>query len=252
MPGVGSGLYVQLPNKNGILTLNGMIFNTTDVICGSNINLSGVMRFEGVCTLDCRGMTINCTNGSIVVGPSGSLLIKNGILNNIDTGKMLCVDNSGTFSFSNMTIIQDTTYSFTQGRIIVLDSLKMTGSTVFAYQSSAASTILSEANWYFDTGMTFSYAPSSSAKNLIIMTDATSVLAFNTTTLFSTATGLRLTKGTLQIDGTCPVVSAARVAAEAISFGDGINASNDLTISLLAESGFNITSGLVAYNNVNG
>lgn len=248
----GNNLEVQLPYKNGTFTLNGMIFNGAKVVCGSDLILNGLMRFNGTSSLDAQGKTIDCSNGGIVVGASGTLLIENAILKNIRSGRFFCVDSAGTFSFSNTTIIQDSTLSFSQGRIIVLDSLVMTGSQIFVYQSSAASSIQTNAQWYFDSGMSFSYVPPISAKNLITMQSRTSVLSFNTTSLYSTSTGLQLTVGTLRLDGTCPVRSDARVAAEAITLGDGVNGNNDLLVDVLAESGFNLISGLIVYNNVNG
>jgi hypothetical protein len=246
----GNNLLVQLPYKNGVLTLNGMIFNNARVMCGSDMSLNGLLRFNGTCVFDCQGKTINCANGGIVVGTGGSLLIKNATLNNVATGGLYCADSAGTFSFSNSTIIQDGVYSFSQGRVIILDSLTMTGSHLFVYQSSAASSIQSNAQWYFTEGMTFSYVPPISARNLIGMQNRTSVLWLQQTTLYSTPTGLQLTVGTLRLDGTCPVLSDAHVAAEAITFGDGVNGNNDLFIDLLAESGFNLLSGLIVYNDL--
>jgi hypothetical protein len=247
----GNSYSLQLPHKNGTFTLHGMTINNTRVMCGSDISLNGTLQFGGNCVFDLQGKKIYCSSGSIVAAAGASLLIKDGIVQGVHNGTLLCADSLATLSLSNVTIIQDANYSFTQGNLVILDSVVMTGSSRFVYQSSNPCTIASYSEWYFDSGMTFSYAPSSNSRDLIVMQDRSSVLSFNTTTLAATTTGLRLTKGTLRVDGTCQIVSDATVAAQAISLGDGTDASNDIAVQLLAESGFYVTSGFVVYNNIN-
>jgi hypothetical protein len=100
--------------------------------------------------------------------------------------------------------------------------------------------------------MTFSYKPPSASKNLIVMEANSSILYLYETSMHSTTTGIRLTKGILSVDGTCPVYSDATAESEAITFGDGAMASNDLVIKIGPESGLDVRSGLVLINNVNG
>lgn len=246
----GNSFSIRLPHKNGTFSLPGMVINNGYILSGSDLALNGTLQCGGSCIFDLQGNNINCSSGSIVVAAGGSLLLKNGTLEGVHDEVLFCADSVATLSLCNMTIIYDTGYSFTQGNLTIVDSVVMTGSSKFVYQSSKPCTIVSYGELYFDSGMTFSYAPSSNSQDLIVMQDRSSVLSLNATTLVSTTTGLRLTKGTVRIDGTCPIISDATVSAEAVSFGDGNSISNDVAIEMLAESGFYISSGLVAYNNV--
>ena len=102
-----------------------------------------------------------------------------------------------------------------------------------------------------DNGLTFSYAPPTASRSLIAFTDSTSMLQLEQTSIFSTATGWQLTKGTLIVDGTCIFTNSASVANEGFIFGDGITSANDLNITILAESGITLASGFINYRNIN-
>lgn len=245
---------VTLPNRNGTLTLpNGLIFNNANVICNSDLSLNGPLRFNGNSILNGQYQTLNLgALGSLVTGTGASLLLRDITIRNVRAGNFFCVDNAGTVSFDNVTLILDSNYSFTQGRFDVITSALVTGTNVFAYQSSAASSIRANATLLFDSGMTFSYIPPIASGNLLVLTDTSSNLHLYETTLYSTPTGLRLTKGNLIIEGRCPIRSDARVLAEAIMFGDGVSAANDLTVDVLPESGLDVISGFLLYNNVAG
>jgi hypothetical protein len=54
----------------------------------------------------------------------------------------------------------------------------------------------------------------------------------------------------LVVDGQCPVQSAATTLAQGISIGNGVSAANNMIMMVLAESGLNVQSGFVVYNNV--
>ena len=100
--------------------------------------------------------------------------------------------------------------------------------------------------------MTFSYDPSVANSSLLAMVDETSVLHLYEAEWYVTNVGLQLTKGTVIIEGTCPVSSEATQAAEGISVGDGSIASNNAKIKELAESGLQLMSGYFVYKNVGG
>ena len=98
--------------------------------------------------------------------------------------------------------------------------------------------------------LTFNYNPSIANKQLVRLQDSTAKLSLNATTLNLTTTGLQLTKGILEINGTCPVNSDATVAAEGFEFGDGSSTTNNVTVKTFAESGLDVQSGFVVYKNV--
>lgn len=245
---------VTLPNRNSTLNLpNGLMFNNATVVCNSDLSLNGPLRFNGNSILEGQCQTLNLnTLGSLITGTGGSLLLRDITIKGVHAGNFFCVDSAGTVSFDNVTLILDGNYSFTQGQFDVLSLAEVTGTNIFVYQSSAASSIRANATLFFDSGMTFSYVPPIASGSLLVLTDTSSTLHMYETTLYSTPTGLQLTKGNIIIEGRCPLYSDARVIAEAIKFGDGISSSNDVTINVLPESGLDIISGFALYNNVAG
>jgi len=58
--------------------------------------------------------------------------------------------------------------------------------------------------------------------------------------MFSTSTGLRLTKGSLYIKSQTSIFSESNKLSEAISFGDGVNATNNLNIYIIDTGTLNI------------
>ena len=148
--------------------------------------------------------------------------------------------------------MQDGDYTFTQGHFDIVGDTTITGTNSFIYQSGQISAIDSHTKLFFDTGMRLKYDPPTTDRDLLAMADKSSVLHLYETTLQSTSTGLQLTKGTLIVEGTCPVVSEASVEFEGIMFGDGVSSNNDLNVKVLSESGLHPTSGFTVYKNVNG
>jgi hypothetical protein len=118
-------------------------------------------------------------------------------------------------------------YTFSQGSLIFDNDVMVTGTCKFIYSSGMTSTINSQTQLLFDTGVTLSYAPSVPRRNLLAMVDQTSVLYLNGCSLFATRTGLQLSTGMLLLDGRTTMSSGARHTAE------GIGLSSNLDIRLL-------------------
>ena len=128
----------------------------------------------------------------------------------------------------------------------------MTGTGTFIYSSSQMSTIFHGAQWYFDRGMTFSYFPQNGANNLINFADSTAQLYLYETALYAQSNGLQLAKGTVTIDGFCPFYSYASTQSSGILIGDGLTNPNNVNLMVLPESGIDVGSGYVVYQNVAG
>ena len=83
------------------------------------------------------------------------------------------------------------------------------------------------------------------------MTDVSSQLYLNGCTLSSTTTGLRLTVGTLAIDGLNIIENAGAVSlSQGVAFGDG-TLSDDLNIDIRPGGSINVVSGILDYQNLN-
>jgi hypothetical protein len=160
------------------------------------------------------------------------------------------MDNNCTLTLGNVTWVQDDTFTLSNSHFEVLGAWALVGTSTFAYTSGRASTITSFGNLYLDAGMTFSYAPLHSAnRDLIVMENSDALLTVNNATLASTTTGMRLTKGTIDIEGTCWTINDGAVAAsEGIALGDG-DPAHDVIINFGSSATLNAQSGVFVYHN---
>lgn len=247
----GGGYMLDLPHNISTFSFSVMTLGNITINIHSNTVLAGFLTFTGNSVIEGNGYTLDfSTTGGIRLAANASLALNNVTLLNVDGSNIQCADNTGTFTLNNVTLILSNDYTFSLGKFVVRGECDVTGTHVFAYRSSQTTVIQPNATWFFDFGTTLSYAPLTASKNLIAMSDATSTLHFYTTTLAVTTTGLQLTKGTFVIEGNCPVVSPAKNVNQAIIFGDGVSASNDLHVQTLPGSGLNIMSGFLVNNNV--
>jgi WD40 repeat protein len=91
-------------------------------------------------------------------------------------------------------------FNFRQGQLFINNDVVVSGTSSFVYSSPSSSFITHGGTLAFDHGTTFSFAPATASKDLLIMQDPTSVLKMNGCTLKCTDTGFRLTSGTLLFD----------------------------------------------------
>ncbi|MBY0345967.1 MAG: hypothetical protein K2P98_03755, partial [Neisseriaceae bacterium] len=77
--------------------------------------------------------------------------------------------------------------------------------------------------WALDRGMSFSYAPAIARQTLIRLEDPTSTWYLNGATIFSTVTGLKLSRGTLVVDNKVTFSSQARNSGEAMILSNNLN-----------------------------
>lgn len=248
---IGIGDYTDYASIYGfsVPAVSGFIFNDVNLIFNADVYFQRNNRFSGNCLIDGRLHELVLDDGIFQVDNGSLLFLKNVTINGVDSNTFYCLDDNGTFSFQNATLILDGDLSFSLGHFDVVGDTVLTGTHLFIYQSDQVSNIGSNATLHFDSGMTFSYA-STSARNLITMEDATAALHLNEATLYSVAPGLQLTKGTLIIEGECVIESDATTHDDGITLGDGSSASNNVTVKILPESGPKTESGWLNYKNV--
>jgi hypothetical protein len=230
----------------GILNIN----NGALLIDG-NMTINAKINFSGTCALIANNNTIDLNQtGLIKATPGTSLLLKNVTFKGVTNNSILCMDNVATITFDRVNLILTENLSFTTGHFDVISDLTISGSKSFIYSSSIQSSIQPKAKITFNPGSSFGYLPTTNQRNLISMVDKTSTLFFNGASLFSSATGLRITTGTMLIDGKMNIGSAAANTGEAITFGDGSSAATDVTIVLLPSAQISVTSGYVINENL--
>lgn len=228
-----SGNYLATGDSGGNLTVYGvrrddrLFFNNTKVILNSDVNLNVPMHFSGTSILSGRGNGLNfVSSGRIAVRPGSTLIIEDLELRNLGGTKLRCFTDAASITFKNSILNLSQDYTFSRGSILFTQDVAISGTNKFIYTTNLASTIDSNAMLYMGYGTTFSYAPQTAKKSLIVMSDATSMLYLDGSTLHVTRTGLQLSTGTLIIDDLVTFTSEARVPAE------GISLKNDLTVSM--------------------
>lgn len=233
-------------------TTGPLTFNSTKAVLNSDIILTTSALFQGTCLVDGNGHTFDITSApSFKIDTGASLLLKNMTLRGISGNRVNFADSAGLLRLQDVTWIQNGNFSLTTGALEIDNSVLITGtSSTFVYSTAQTSTITSNSILTFDAGMTFSYVSPTTSRNLLQMIDLSSQLYLLNTTLFSTSTGLQFTKGTLVVDGPCTILSSATVQNQGIMFGDGASSANNVTIKVLPESGLQVNSGFLVYNNV--
>lgn len=234
------------------------LFSSCVTFSDLNLVMDCNVTFQNCCILFGGNSVINGQGKELTLAPTctilvdhtGSLLIKNVTINGVSGNQIGAVDGTSTYSFARTTLMMDGNTTFTTGRFDIIDNTTIQGQGfVFAYQTNVVSTVSANAALILDTGVTFSYAPST-ASNTLFRLSAGGQLIMNSATLYASTAGLLLTQGELIVDGQSFLSSSATNAAQAIQFGDGANAFNDLLIHVLPAADLQILSGIVIYANV--
>ena len=152
-------------------------------------------------------------------------------------------------ALQNSSLCLDSDFTFSLGQLYIHGDVEISGTHKFIYTSTHAARIEKFSSWNFDNNSTFSYAPASDNRNLIIMADETSVLFLNGATIESTTTGLQLTNGILIVDHKSYLENSATSISQAIAFGDG-NSNHNLKIEILPGASLDLKSGIIDYKNV--
>jgi len=213
----------------GYRLLDRLIFVDTKVIFNSDVTFNLPVQFQGDCTISGRGNKFDAIDdGKIVVRPDSTLTFEDVEFHNLRNSNLICMTDAASIVLKNSILTVANDYTFSRGSILFTQDSAICGTTKFIYTTRLASTIDSNSVLYLGYGMTFSYATRGTNKNLIVMTDPTSTLYMDGSTLYSTRTGLQLSTGSLILDNAVTLSSGARFPAE------GISLKSDLIVDLLA------------------
>jgi hypothetical protein len=213
--------------------------------------LSRNWTFSGSCTLYGGGNKLILDNYYVGILSPGSLRLNNVIVDGLKSNNVRCIGNNATLYLRDTNLLLSNNFCFTTGALQFEHDVVMTGTNIFSYETSKASTIATESTLFLDTGVTFSYAPISFGRDLFSMTDATSRLFLNGCTLKSTTAGMRLIKGTLLIDHKNNIYNdGATTDSQSVSFGNG-TAASDLSIEIYPEGSIELQTGRLLYANAN-
>lgn len=244
---LGNGLSIDLPKISGSFSLPGnTTFDTTKLALHSNITLGGVISFSGSSVIEGNNYSIDLSGGSIVLAAGATLLIRDANLKNVSGTNIVCQSNTSTLTLQDVIWNQTGNYTFSAGAINIQNECTLVGTSSWIFAGNQAMTIKSNSNLMVSDNMIFDYAPSSTAQNLIVLTDYSSQITLQNSTVH-TSTNLILTQGQLNVEGISYVTSDTTTIG--LTFGDTTSAHDTI---LFIDSGAQLvfSASTFAYKNV--
>ncbi|QQR48901.1 WD40 repeat domain-containing protein [bacterium] len=174
-------------------------------------------------------------NAQITLASNVSLTLKNMYIqtspNSPNIPILKCLDQKGIITLDNVTLELANDFPFRTGRLFFTNDVRFTGTSRFIYQSWMQSYVTPQSLLTFDPGTTLYYYPSSTNKDLLQLVDKSAgiYLKGSGTTLQTTNTGFRLTKGRLWMDNKITLTTQASTALDlvtqvtAINYGSAVN-----------------------------
>lgn len=228
---------------------NPITFRNSELFFNSDLNILVPVHFAGKNILNLDGNTITFGQyGQIILDAQSSLIIQNAVISNIVNSNFQIADNLCSLGLSYVKWQQSSDVTWNKGQLDIFADVLITGSKTLSYTSTATTTIYAPASLIFDSNTTFSYNPSNASKTLIQFDSQAASLHLYESLLYA-PTGLRLTKGTLTLEGLCQLKANTIDINQGIWIGDGTSI-NDVRLRILAESGLYASSGYVVYKNV--
>jgi len=213
-----------------------------------NRTFSKPLNFSGEVSINGYGYTAIFNPSSGINITTGQLSINNLTLYGVHGQNVRSLNDSCNLILQNCTLFLTGDYRFKKGGLQMIDS-KISGFHGFNYESSLTCSISRTVT--LDTGVTFSYSPTTTNNRDLIYMDSSSRFYLNGCTLSSSVTGMRLTTGTLIVDGQNQISNdGALSASQAIMFGTG-DASKNLSVEILPGGILDLTSGILVYANAN-
>lgn len=217
----------------------------------SNVSLAARWTFSGTCIIHGYWNILELLPGAEIVVERGSNLILREVkIKDLAGYNIRCLGEDSMILYDDCKTRMSANYSFTQGRFDVQELLEIHGDFTFAYQSAQQSWIYPCTSLRMTEGTTFSYAPLCPLRDRLVFWNIKSKLELDNATLHSTATGMQILHGMLEIEGDSYLASDATVQEEGITFGDGVAAANNCIVEVLPNADLEITSGYVVNKNV--
>ncbi len=216
--------------------------NLTLKDCSITFTGDNILNGQG----NCLTFMPTCT---LRVAENASILIQDIRIEGFRDSKITMLDSTSTVSFKDVVLVHDADYSFTQGRFDVIRGLTLEGEEkTFNYESDQVSTIISTGIMTVGPNFTFKYNPSLPSRSLLKLATTTSTMILQSAIVDTSNIGLQLLTGTLKIDGRTQFINTGANSSEAIEFGDGIDAANNVCVEWLPAAKLEITGQFVNNN----
>ncbi len=203
-------------------------FSTYDTIGGfikgrgNTIHFGGNVKLQQGKTLQFIGDTIIDGGGNIFdLGSFSQLLVDHNVTltlknmefrnkhNSVCRPSIRLTSPSSKLALQNVNFALADEFAFREGQLFIHSDVMITGTSMFSYRSAAHSYIDRNSGLLFDKGTTYFHYPKVATNDQWYMKDASSLMAFDNASLFTTHTGMKLTRGTLYFDNGVTVSSFA-------------------------------------------
>ncbi|MBY0352903.1 lactonase family protein [Candidatus Babeliales bacterium] len=222
-------------NSNAYITSGGDLGgNNFSLVLSDSLVLSTLTSLKITSSL-----VIDGNGGTIIFGPHAQIVLESNVSLtlknvNIQTTRnssnipiIRCFDQKGHVTFDNVNLSLADDFPFRTGRLFCFNDARVTGTSRFVYQSWMQSYVMPQSLLTFDPGSALYYYPSTTDKDLFQLTDKSSgiYLKGSATTLQTTHTGMRLTKGRLWMDNKITLSTGTNTRFSSLTQTSSINIS---------------------------
>lgn len=216
----------------------------------ANVDLSSTWTFEGSCIIDGRGKQLTLADdGQIVIGDGADLTLRNMILHGVSEENVRCLSDDSNIELDNVIWVQDDHFTFTTGSMKFLHDVDLRGSYSFIYDSSQTSTIgeNSRLSLQDDITLIMGRKEAGDCVEPLAFGDETSVLDCNKCSFIVTESGMRFTKGRVDVSGEVFLEMLATDSLHGLELGSG-EEDDDITLSFGSGGSFHFVKGWMVYN----
>jgi hypothetical protein len=229
---------VTFPGTFGTLSYS-YTYSDAALMFNNDVELNSALTFQSTCTINGDGNQIDLRGGGVIyIDESANVTFQNISILGLNDHNVRCIADDSFLFLDNSSLILSGTYTFTKGNIDVTQESAITGTGLFAYQSTQEFTIHSQSKLLIDYDTTFSYDSLAASKDKLVMKDATATLHLRGCTLYSTHTGLELTTGKVLVEDHVICQNEASNIAEAMVFKE------PLEVHTLSGGILDLSSGL--------
>ena len=254
---VGPGT-INMGSNTLTLNANEIPITTPLVLQGDNgtlrfrgdLTLTNSLYIQGNCTIDGTNHSLILgTNGKIIIETGSSLTLENLTLLGVSDPNVFCVDDSGSITWNNTSVVFEGDYEFDYGSMQFVGLNTFSGYFSFTYSSLMTSSIQTQSQWQIsDMSLVLGRNQTNGAQP-IAFTDSTSVLNPDNCSFTVTSSGLALTKGSILFSRGVALDVLSTSTSTGVVVGDGSNPSNDFIIEFAPGASMNHNEGHFTYNN---
>jgi len=248
---VGNNHRIDLCNSINKLPVGITEFQNLVVQTHADLLLSGSLILRGNCKIIGNGSDIVIgDNGYIIIGTNTRAHFDNITIEGITADNFIVTDNTSEIILENVKWKQKDNFYFTQGNMLFLNNVDFIGSYAFTYDSNLTSTISNHSKLMITQGMCFKVGRKEASSNVepLCFEDDTSILKLDSCEFIITSSGMRFTKGEIEVDRDVNLEILGTTTTTGLILGTGQEA-DDSIIHLNSGASLRFKTGQMVYNN---